>query len=160
MYTTTGGTALSKARWAQRQSVTTISFAAPNPVEVSPQQFTRIIGQQFITVTDLTTGFIFTFVASGGSNALSGGYLTLYDPSANYYYADGSAVNCAISTSSSNPAIPVNTIVATTPAGDSGGRVYTFVFSIFAGTKPTIFKTSGTALAGGLTVVVTDILIG
>jgi len=133
----------------QKRTFTTIFnfLTTTNIVEDSPQNLPKVPGNEvFYQVTDVTTGYQFSFSVVGGTTP----YIDL--PYGSYYYINDTANGCTI-----DPAFTgKNVITINTDVGDSGGRTYRFNFSKFPSIQPTIFKSAGTVIAGQLKVDIID----
>ena len=122
------------------------SVGGINPLDANtPLPFIRILGQQFIIATNMTTGFSWAIEVAGGYNSITGGYLTAYDSSANYVVT-GEPLNCTIVPDYTPPTNPLmlNNYTVTTNAPDS--KTYYIQFSPLATVAPLITLESPGAL--------------
>ena len=111
-----------------------------NPVDLGQVQLPNVRGQLTFVVTDLTTNFFWSVEIQGGYGSFPG------DSTQNFYGNPISAVNCSII------ALQNNRLQVTTPAADSGGRVYVLQFFPVQSVGPTINQTSVNSIVGDLSV--------
>ena len=123
---------------------TTLFPGGPNPLDLfAALPFSRFPGQQDIVVTNLTTGFYFSFSVDYGILGQAGGYLGLPAPNADAKILSGPE-NCTI-----DPIpVPIDQqilqqtlgFLVITPTDPQGARAYTFVFAPapYTQTPPTI----------------------
>lgn len=141
-----GGISFSAPSYFQRNSVTTFSPSGGiNPLDDNKSHtFSRIIGLQYIIVTNTSTNFSFTLPVIGGSNNLNNGYIGAFDTTANYY-VPYTPTNCTVTllTPPSNT-LSINQFSVTTSAPDS--KTYTFTFSPYTSVLPTIQLNSPQAI--------------
>jgi hypothetical protein len=73
------------------------SQAGVNPLDdMALHEFKRYNGQQDITLTDLTTGYYFSFEIDYGIISQGGGYIGLTSPTANGALVEFPSVNCTV----------------------------------------------------------------
>ena len=144
-----GGQSLSAPKWTNYAPVNTFGNGVTNPLDANtPQPYIRIIGQQDLIVTNLTTGFTWGILnLMGGSNTLNNGYISAFDTSANYVIADG-PFNCTVTYITSPPPtdLRVNRWLITTNAPDN--RSYTLAYSPYTDVQPTITLNLGSPPLG------------
>jgi hypothetical protein len=144
-----GGESLSAPKWINWAPVVVFGNGVTNPLDTNTaQSYTRIVGQQDLIVTNLSTGFTWGILnLQGGSNNLNNGYIGSFDPSANYVIADG-PFNCTVTYITSPPPtdLRVNRWTVVTNAPDS--RTYTIAYSPYTGVPPTITLNAGSTPLG------------
>lgn len=134
-----------------RQIVTTI---AGNSL-TTPVSFPMAKGYVTLTVTDSTSGYTFSFSGVGGYNNPS----TLPTVQSALFVYPASAVNCTVSfpTDGTGYVTGMSTkCIITTPSGDTGGRMYQFIFYVYPGVLPTISQLTGAAPSSNLVITSTD----
>jgi hypothetical protein len=96
--------------------------------------FSRVIGLQYITVTNNGTGFQWSFAINGGSDTLTNGYLVNYPADSNYSIAGPPPVGCTIVAGPTPTDLRVNTYTVTT----TDNKIYNLFFSPFTSVLPQI----------------------
>lgn len=110
----------------QSSIILSVDLIVGNPIEL-----VRVGGQSCVILKDLFGTIIWQISVSGGTNALSNGYISMnYDPKANYLVQ--SIYNCVVTFNSTN-----NYTIT------SGGNTFTLVLSPFPTIKPILTQTAG-----------------
>lgn len=139
-----GGISFGPPLYRQWEAITEfVPSAGVNPLDDGlPHPFNRIIGLQFLHVSNLTTNFEWYIPLSGGSNQNSNGFIgSPYDNSSNYIVTN-TPKNCTVvGLPPSTTSMYTNRYQVTTSAPDS--KQYILEYSPYTLVQPRITLTAG-----------------